>query len=493
MEKKTGYTSPYEFKGRIPLKYAIPLGIQHVLAMFVGNLTPLIIICGVCGITSSDHALYVTLLQNAMLVAGLVTLVQLFSIGPIGGQVPIIMGTSSGFLGVMKSVAASMGGGVIAYGAILGASIVGGVFEMVLGFFIKPLRKLFPPVVTGTVVLAIGLSLISVGVNSFAGGSGARDFGSWENLLVGFVVLVVIVILKHFTKGITSTSSILIGIIFGYVLCAVLGAVLPTTGVDAEGAAFTKAWVVNWSKVGEAAWISVPKLLPVKPTFNMAAIIPIGIMFIVTAVETVGDTAGCIEGGMGREATDSELSGAVTCDGLGSSFAALFGVLPNTSFSQNVGLVAMTKVVNRFALSIGAIFLVLCGLSPKLAAVVSIMPQSVLGGAAVMMFSTIAISGIQLITKYGVTNRIITIVSVALGVGYGLGATAGAITGLGSSVNLVFGGSGIVPAALLAIILNLVIPEGAEDRHAREAAEELTALKARKAAEAEAAGAGKPE
>ncbi len=493
MEKKTGYTSPYEFKGRIPLKYAIPLGIQHVLAMFVGNLTPLIIICGVCGITSSDHALYVTLLQNAMLVAGLVTLVQLFSIGPIGGQVPIIMGTSSGFLGVMKSVAASMGGGVIAYGAILGASIVGGVFEMVLGFFIKPLRKLFPPVVTGTVVLAIGLSLISVGVNSFAGGSGARDFGSWENLLVGFVVLVVIVVLKHFTKGITSTSSILIGIIFGYVLCAVLGAVLPTTGVDAEGAAFTKAWVVNWSKVGEAAWISVPKLLPVKPTFNMAAIIPIGIMFIVTAVETVGDTAGCIEGGMGREATDSELSGAVTCDGLGSSFAALFGVLPNTSFSQNVGLVAMTKVVNRFALSIGAIFLVLCGLSPKLAAVVSIMPQSVLGGAAVMMFSTIAISGIQLITKYGVTNRIITIVSVALGVGYGLGATAGAITGLGSSVNLVFGGSGIVPAALLAIILNLVIPEGAEDRHAREAAGELAALKARKAAEAEAAGAGKPE
>ncbi len=487
MEKKTGYTSPYEFKGRIPLKYAIPLGIQHVLAMFVGNLTPLIIICGVCGITSSDHALYVTLLQNAMLVAGLVTLVQLFSIGPIGGQVPIIMGTSSGFLGVMKSVAASMGGGVIAYGAILGASIVGGVFEMVLGFFIKPLRKLFPPVVTGTVVLAIGLSLISVGVNSFAGGSGARDFGSWENLLVGFVVLVVIVILKHFTKGITSTSSILIGIIFGYVLCAVLGAVLPTTGVDAEGAAFTKAWVVNWSKVGEAAWISVPKLLPVKPTFNMAAIIPIGIMFIVTAVETVGDTAGCIEGGMGREATDSELSGAVTCDGLGSSFAALFGVLPNTSFSQNVGLVAMTKVVNRFALSIGAIFLVLCGLSPKLAAVVSIMPQSVLGGAAVMMFSTIAISGIQLITKYGVTNRIITIVSVALGVGYGLGATAGAISGLGSSVNLVFGGSGIVPAALLAIILNLIIPEGAEDKAAREAAQELAALKAKKEAEADKA------
>ena len=395
-----------------------------------------------------------------MLVAGLVTLVQLYAIGPIGGKVPIIMGTSSGFLGVMKGVAASMGGGVIAYGAILGASIIGGLFETVLGFFIKPLRKLFPPVVTGTVVLAIGLSLISVGVNSFAGGSGAKDFGSLENLAVGAAVLIVIVALKHFTKGITSTSSILFGIIFGYIFCAVLGLLLPHTAVNAEGVEYTKAWVLNWSKIADAAWFSIPALLPVKPVFDMAAIIPVCIMFIVTAVETVGDTSGCIEGGMGREATDTELSGAVTCDGLGSSFAALFGVLPNTSFSQNVGLVAMTKVVNRFALAVGALFLVLCGLSPKLAAVVSIMPQSVLGGAAVMMFSSIAISGIQLITKHGITNRVITIVSVSLGVGYGLGVTSGAITGQGTGLNLGFGGGGIVPAARRAIGLDGLIPQG---------------------------------
>ncbi len=418
-----------------------------------------------------------------MLVAGLVTLVQLYAIGPIGGKVPIIMGTSSGFLGVMKGVAASMGGGVIAYGAILGASIIGGLFETVLGFFIKPLRKLFPPVVTGTVVLAIGLSLISVGVNSFAGGSGAKDFGSLENLAVGAAVLIVIVALKHFTKGITSTSSILFGIIFGYIFCAVLGLLLPHTAVNAEGVEYTKAWVLNWSKIADAAWFSIPALLPVKPVFDMAAIIPVCIMFIVTAVETVGDTSGCIEGGMGREATDTELSGAVTCDGLGSSFAALFGVLPNTSFSQNVGLVAMTKVVNRFALAVGALFLVLCGLSPKLAAVVSIMPQSVLGGAAVMMFSSIAISGIQLITKHGITNRVITIVSVSLGVGYGLGVTSGAITGLGTGLNLVFGGGGIVPAALLAIVLNVLIPKGKDDIAAEEAAAHLEALKAEKMAE----------
>ena len=411
------------------------------------------------------------------------TLVQLYAIGPIGGKVPIIMGTSSGFLGVMKGVAASMGGGVIAYGAILGASIIGGLFETVLGFFIKPLRKLFPPVVTGTVVLAIGLSLISVGVNSFAGGSGAKDFGSLENLAVGAAVLIVIVALKHFTKGITSTSSILFGIIFGYIFCAVLGLLLPHTAVNAEGVEYTKAWVLNWSKIADAAWFSIPALLPVRPVFDMAAIIPVCIMFIVTAVETVGDTSGCIEGGMGREATDTELSGAVTCDGLGSSFAALFGVLPNTSFSQNVGLVAMTKVVNRFALAVGALFLVLCGLSPKLAAVVSIMPQSVLGGAAVMMFSSIAISGIQLITKHGITNRVITIVSVSLGVGYGLGVTSGAITGLGTGLNLVFGGGGIVPAALLAIVLNVLIPKGKDDIAAEEAAAHLEALKAEKMAE----------
>lgn len=481
------YASPYEFKGRIPLKYAIPLGIQHVLAMFVGNLTPLIIICGACGLIAEQPALYVTLLQNAMLVAGLVTLLQLFSIGPIGGQVPIIMGTSSGFLGVMRSVAASVGGGgIIAYGAILGASIIGGIFETVLGFFIKPLRKFFPPVVTGTVVLAIGLSLISVGVNSFAGGNTNPDFGSVENLIVGFAVLVVIIVLKHATKGITSTASILFGIIFGYILCAVMGWVLPHTAVSAEGVEYTKSWVINWGKIADSAWFAIPKFLPVKPVFDLAAIIPIGIMFIVTAVETVGDTAGCIEGGMDREATDSELSGAVTCDGIGSSFAALFGVLPNTSFSQNVGLVTMTKIVNRFALSIGAVFLILCGLSPKLAAVVSIMPQSVLGGAAVLMFTSIAISGIQLITKHGVTPRSTTIVSVALGVGYGLGATSGAIAGLGSGINLIFGGSGIVPAALLAILLNILIPKDHEDHAAEAAAAEFAERKGQKLAEMKA-------
>lgn len=454
----------YDFYGKMSLKKAIPLGMQHVLAMFVGNLTPIILITGACGLGAGTEFadLQVALLQNAMLIAGIVTLIQLFAIGPVGGKVPIIMGTSSGFIGVCNSVASVMGGGILAYGAIMGASLIGGLFEGVLGLMLKPLRKFFPPVVTGAVVLSIGLSLISVGVNSFGGGSSAKDFGSLENLMLGAIVLIVIVALKHGTKGMTSASSILIGIIVGYIVAGIMAAVLPTTGIDADGVEYTKAWVLNWDKVASASWFAVPKILPVKLVFDLRAILPILIMFIVTAVETVGDISGVMVGGMDREATDIELSGGVICDGLGSTLAALFGVLPNTSFSQNVGLVTMTKIVNRFALATGAVFLVLCGLFPKLAALISIMPQSVLGGAAVMMFSSIVVSGIQLITKEKMTPRSITIVSVALGLGYGLGANSNVLTGLPQYIQLIFGGSGIVPAAIVAIVLNIILPKEKE-------------------------------
>ncbi len=465
MSEKETKGAEYDFYGKLPLCKAIPLGLQHVLAMFVGNLTPLLIITGACGLANTQEfaTLQVDLLQNAMLIAGIVTLVQLYAIGPVGGKVPVIMGTSSGFIGVFNSVAGVMGGGILAYGSIMMASILGGIFEGILGLFLKPLRRFFPALVTGTVVLSIGLSLIAVGVNSFGGGDKAADFGSVENLFLGTLVLVVIVVLKHGTKGMTSSSSILIGIIVGYIAAGIMGLVLPTTGVTAEGVEYTKAWVLNWDKVAEASWFSVPRLMPVKPVFDWRAVIPVLIMFVVTAVETVGDISGVMEGGMGREATDSELSGGIICDGIGSSFAALFGVLPNTSFSQNVGLVAMTKIVNRFALATGAVFLILCGLLPKLAALVSIMPQSVLGGAAVMMFSSIVMSGIQLVTKKPLTPRSITIVSVALGLGYGIGANSGILSHLPQSVQLIFGGSGIVPAALVAIILNVLLPEEKEE------------------------------
>ena len=375
------------------------------------------------------------------------------------------MGTSSGFIGVCKSVALSLGGGTYAYGAIMGASLIGGLFEGVLGFFLKPLRKFFPAIVTGTVVLSIGLSLIGVGVSSFGGGNTSPDYGSLENLFVGFVVLAVIIILKHGTKGITSYAAIFIGIIVGYIVVIIMGMVLPTTftytNAAGEVVEATKSWVINWDQVRNASWFAIPEFLPVDIVIDIKAIVPIGIMFIVTAVETVGDISGITEGGLGREASDEELAGGVICDGVGSAVAAAFGVLPNTSFSQNVGLITMTKVVNKFAIAIGGVFLIICGLFPKLAAVLSAMPNSVLGGAAVMMFSSIVVSGIQLVTKDEMTARNVTILSVALGVGYGLGANPQVLVHLPEQLQLIFGGSGIVPAAVMAIILNIVLPKEA--------------------------------
>lgn len=472
----------FQFEGKMPLSQAIPLGLQHVLAMFVGNLTPLLVITGACGLAGNEEfaGLQISLLQNAMLIAGIVTLVQLFAIGPIGGKVPIIMGTSSGFIGVFQGVARTMGSGVVTYGAIMGASLIGGLFEGVLGFFLKPLRRFFPPVVTGTVVLSIGLSLISVGINSFGGGNTARDFGSVENLCLAFLVLAVILAVKHGTKGFLSSSAILVGIIAGYIAAVIMGMLLPHTAIaevvteaGVETVEYTKSWVLDWSKVAGASWFAIPSLMPVPLVFDLRAILPVMIMFVVTAVETVGDISGVTIGGMSREATDKELAGGVICDGVGSSFASLFGVLPNTSFSQNVGLVAMTKVVNRTALACGAVFLILCGLIPKLGALVSIMPQSVLGGAAVIMFSSIVLSGIQMITRHPLTARSLTIVSVALGVGYGMGANTGILVHTHEYIQLVFGGSGIVPAAVVAILLNVLLPKEKEDREidAEEAAE----------------------
>lgn len=488
MDKKSKYSTPYQLDGRLPLRQAIPLGLQHVLAMFVGNLSPLLIIMATCGLTDGNGFgdLRISLLQNAMLIAGLITFVQLYPIplgklGSIGGRLPIVMGTSSGFIGVNNAIAGSMlagiaagvittdaNAGIFAYGAIMGTCIIGGVFEMGLGFLIKPLRKFFPAVVTGTVVIAIGLSLIPVGINFFGGGgTNVPDFGHMWNLFLGLVTMIAILIFKHAFKGFPSIASVLLGILVGYVVSLIMGFVLPNTFeyvvTNAEGIEETKtatyAFVTQWSKVADAKWFALPSLLPVTPQFRLDTIVPMCIMFIVTAVETIGDTTGVVEGGLNREATNKELSGSVVCDGFGSSVAALFGVLPNTSFSQNVGLVGMTKVVNRFAISMGAAILVLAGLFPKIGAVINIMPQPVLGGAAIVMFANIVISGINLITKKPLSGRNATIVAVSLGLGFGLGSATAVQGFMPQWLKYVFGGSGIVPAAILAILLNVLIPK----------------------------------
>ena len=336
--------SIYELNGRVELKRAIPLGIQHVLAMFLGNISPLIIVCGLLNIDSNLRSM---LIQNAMFIAGLITLVQLYPIGPVGAKLPIVMGTSSGFIGTAQAIGLQYG-----YGAIIGAGLVGGIMEAILGFFIKPLKKLFPPIVTSLVIISIGLSLLPVGIKYFGGGAGAKDFGSLNHLLVGTTVIIVILVLKQF-KGFLNDSSILIGIIVGYILAICLG-------------------MVDFTQVKESAWFSLPHPMVVPFEFNIQAIIAMGIMFIATTVETIGDISGITNGGLDREPTNRELSGGVMADGIGSIVASIFGVLPNTSFSQNVGLVTVTKIVNRFVIMTGAIFLILCGFCPKLSAIFSV-------------------------------------------------------------------------------------------------------------------------
>ena len=434
----------YQLDGRVPLGKAIPFGLQHILAMFVSNLAPITLIAASAQPALSQAEVAV-LLQNAMFVAGIATLIQLYPIWKIGSRLPVVMGVSFTFVAVLSSIAANYG-----YPSLVGAVIVGGLLEGTLGLLAKYWRKIITPIVAASVVTAIGFSLFTVGTRSFGGGY-AEDFGSAQNLLLGVITLAACLLWNTLSKGYLKQLSVLAGLVVGYIAAIFMGK-------------------VDLGTLMSGGLIALPRFLPYMPEFHPGAVASACIIFLVSAAETIGDTSALVSGGLDREITSDEISGSLACDGYASTIAALFGCPPVTSFSQNVGLVAMTKVVNRMALTCGAVFLVLAGLSPKLAAVISIMPQSVLGGAAVMMFASIAVSGIKLLTKHGITNRVVTIVSIAMGLGYGLGATAGALTGLPQGVQLIFGGSGIVPAAILAIVLNIVIPKEREDLDAETAA-----------------------
>ncbi|MEG0300743.1 nucleobase:cation symporter-2 family protein [Cetobacterium sp.] len=423
--------SPYHLDGVPELKTALPLGLQHILAMFVSNITPIIIVAGVLGISPEQKTL---LIQASMLVAGLNTLIQAYTIGPIGARLPIVVGTSFAFVPVAISIGMKYG-----FEGVLGAALIGGIFEGLLGLVIKKVRKFFPPIVTGVVVLSIGLSLLPVGINSFAGGVGAADFGSLENLFIGTVVLVTVVFFKQFTKGILSTGSIFIGTIIGFIIAIIMGK-------------------VNLSPLMQAEYLTIPKPMMFGFSFHLDAILAMILMFIVSAVETVGDMSGVTMGGAGRETTDRELSGGILADGLGSAFAALFSVLPTTSFSQNTGIIAMTGIMSRFVVATGAMFLVIGAFIPKIGALFTIIPASVIGGSLVMVFAMISISGINLITKEPLVGRNAVILAVSLGLGYGLGNVPAALNIFPESIKLIFGGSGIVVSGTIAVFLNLVLP-----------------------------------
>ncbi|MCI6152612.1 MAG: purine permease [Fusobacterium perfoetens] len=426
----------YQLEGKVPLKTALPLGIQHLLAMFLGNISPLII---VCGMLQMDLNLKTALIQNAMFIAGVTTLIQIYPIMKIGSGLPGVMGTSSGFLGTAKAIGVTYG-----YGAIMGASVVGALFEMVLGYFIKPLKKLFPPIVTSLVVISIGLSLLPVGIRYFGGGF-TPEFGDPKHIIVGTVVVIMIIILNQCKQKFISASAILISIVIGYILAIVMG-------------------MVDFTAVKETAWFSLPKVMPVGIEFNINAIIAMLIMYVATAVETVGDLSGIANGGLDREPTDEELSGGVIADGFGSLIAAFFGVLPNTTFSQNVGLVAVTKVVNRFVIGTGAIVLVLMGFIPKLSAIFTVMPQSVLGGAAVVMFAMIFVSGLKSLLRDEIDDRKGLIIAISLGLGVGIGNLPDVLAHLPKWVGQIFAQNGIIMTFVIATTLNLILPEKKKEK-----------------------------
>jgi xanthine permease len=429
-----------------PLAKAIPLGIQHVLAMFVSNVTPAIIIAGAAGIGfgSDQGALGFPdmnyMIQMSMLFAGIATLIQTIGIGPVGAKLPIVQGTSFAFLPVM--IPAVVGMGTAGLGGLMTGVMIGGIFHFFLGTFIGKIRFALPPLVTGLIVLMIGLALVKVGIQYAAGGvpkMGTEDFGTLAMWLPALVVIFVTLGLKFFTKGMMSVAAVLIGILVGYIVAYFMGQ-------------------VNFGSIGRAAMFELPNPFRWGFELNWAIIIGMCLMAFISAIETVGDVSGITKGGAGREATDEEITGATFADGLGTAIAGVFGGLPNTSFSQNVGLIAMTGVMSRHVVTIGALFLIAAGLIPKVGAIINTVPINVLGGGVIVMFGMVAAAGISMLSDVVWNKRNMVIFAVALAVGLGLQLEPSALQHTGNTVQILLT-SGLLPAAFIAIVLNLILPQ----------------------------------
>ena len=428
----------YKLDGRVPIGKAIPFGLQHILAMFVSNLAPITMIAGAAKVPVTGAELGM-LLQNAMFAAGIATMIQLYPLWKIGSRLPVVMGVSFTFVTVLSTISANYG-----YPAVIGAVLIGGLFEGTLGLFAKYWRKIISPIVAASVVTAIGFSLFTVGARSFGGGY-ATDFGSMSNLLLGLITLATCLLWNMFAKGYLKQLSVLAGLIVGYVVVIFMGK-------------------VDLSMIMSGGIIALPHLLPIKPEFHAGAIMSACIIFMVSAAETIGDTSALVAGGLGRDITGEEISGSLACDGYGSFISGLFGCPPVTSFSQNVGLVAMTKVVNRFTIMTGAAAMILAGLFPPIGNFFASLPQSVLGGCTIMMFGTILTSGMQMIANCGFSQRNITIVAMALSIGIGFTTTSesGIWAGFSPVVQSVFSANVVAVVFVVAIIMNLILPKNME-------------------------------
>lgn len=430
--KNSSIDNIYTLDGRVPIGKAVPFGLQHILAMFVANIAPIIIVTGACGLTESQTAM---LIQSAMLIAGIGTLIQIFPIWRIGSGLPIVMGISFTFVSILCFIGATYG-----YGTVMGAVLVGGLIEGVLGLFAKYWTKIISPIVAASVVTAIGFSLLSVGASSFGGGSGSENFGSAQNWILGTVTLLACILFNLFAKSYFKQLSVLFGLIVGYILAVCMG-------------------MIDFSAMTDTPILAVPRFLPFQMEFNPNAIITVVLIFLVSATETIGDTWALASSGLKRDVTAKETAGAIACDGILSSISSLFGCLPITSFSQNVGLVAMTKVVNRFTIATGAIIMILAGIFPIFGAILATLPDAVLGGCTLMMFGTIVISGIQMIGKCGFIQRNIMIAALSLSIGLGFTQVPEVFHIFPQMVQNVFAQNCVAVVFVVAIILNLVLPK----------------------------------
>lgn len=425
----------YRLEGRVPIGKAIPFGLQHILAMFVSNLAPITIIAGASK-TPLTPAQLGMLLQNAMFVAGIATMIQLYPIWRIGSKLPVVMGVSFTFVTVLSTISANYG-----YPAVVGAVLVGGLFEGTLGLMAKYWRKIITPIVAASVVTAIGFSLFTVGARSFGGGYN-DDFGSAQNLILGTVTLAACLLWNIFAKGYLKQLSVLAGLVVGYILAITMGK-------------------VDLSMIMSGGIISLPHLMPFKPEFYPGAIISACIIFLVSAAETIGDTSALVAGGLNRKITGEEISGSLGCDGYGSVISGLFGCPPVTSFSQNVGLVNMTKVVNRFTIMTGAACMILAGLLPPVGNFFASLPDVVLGGCTIMMFGTILTSGIQMVADCGFSQRNITIaaLSLSIGIGFTTASEVGIWDIFPPMIQSVFSANVVAVVFVVSIILSLILPK----------------------------------
>lgn len=428
----------FQLDGQVPLKTAIPFGLQHVLAMFVANLSPIAIICAAAqpALSTAEIAM---LVQNAMFVAGIATMIQLYPVWKVGSKLPIVMGVSFTFVTILSTIAANYG-----YPTVIGCVMIGGIFEGTLGLFAKYWRKLISPIVAACVVTAIGFSLFTVGARSFGGGY-ADDFGAPKNLLLGTVTLATCLLWNIKAKGYLKQLSVLAGLTVGYIVAIFMGK-------------------VDLSIIFADGLISLPEFLPFKPVFNIGAIVSVCIIYLVSAAETIGDTTALVAGGLDRDIQNHEISGSLACDGFASTISSLFGCPPVTSFSQNVGLINMTKVVNRFTIATGAVAMILAGLLPPIGNFFASLPESVLGGCTLMMFGTILFSGVEMLAKAGFNQRnsIIVSLSLAIGIGFTTSSEIGLWAYFPEVVQSVFATNVVAVVFVVAIVLNLILPKNME-------------------------------